>query len=330
MLPVFIHHELNQKPQTGGASKQAYVKACVSQAEKYNEKVILFGDRSMHPYSNNWVDISNFTSEKWSAFLNVFENFSTFPDEWAKGVFKRFFIFEEYMKRKGISKCVILDSDVLVWCDFQKLEFIKEKDVALEIAGDQRMRTLPFENEYRWVACAGVAVMTLAALSDFTDFVIDTYSNYKQLLLEKWNVHVEYRQAGGVCEMSLLYLWLKERSEEYEVLNLGCMVNGILPNMVVNGDGKDWGSDRSYEVMESKGMRECIKVKFIEGMPYVCEIGNPVPVKVLSLHFGGKSKIFMDNFSRGKTYSGLGRCDWNYWILRNKMSKIKSAFKKKG
>lgn len=328
MLPVFIHHELNQKPQTGGAPKQAYVKTCVSQAEKYNEEVILFGDEGMRLYSKNWVDVSDLTSEKWEEFLAVFENFSTYPDAWAKGIFKRFFVFEEYMKEKRIDRCVILDSDVLVWCNFEKLDCLKGVDVALEIEENQRMMTLPFENEYRWNACAGVAVMTLTALCDFTAFVIDTYKQNKSLLLEKWNIHKKYHQAGGVSEMSLLYLWQKARLQQYKILNLGIAQGDILPCITVNGCGKSSENNKNYEVMQSIGLKECIKVKFIEGIPYVREMQKSMLVKVLALHFVGKSKIFMGNFNRGKTYGGGSKCDWYYWVVRNRLSKIKKMIKK--
>ena len=46
VLPVLIHHESNAKPQTGGKKNQAYLRFCIDQACKYNEKVVLIGDEA--------------------------------------------------------------------------------------------------------------------------------------------------------------------------------------------------------------------------------------------------------------------------------------------
>jgi hypothetical protein len=328
MLPVFVHHELNEKPQTGGAPNQAYVKTCISQAKKYNSEVVLFGDESNKSYSEKWVDVSNFTSAKWTEFLETFENFSTYPDSWAKGIFKRFFIIEEYMNTNNIEKCVILDSDVLVWCDFERLDLIKNYDVALEIPEDQKLHALPFDNLYRWAACCGVGVMTRSAISDFTDFCIQTYKTNKPLLLEKWNLHCKYNLAGGICEMSLLYLWIKERQKQYNILNFGKVKNDVAPCIVVNGGTKQYEISNQFATMRNSALQECLQIKFKGQYPYIYDVENHTYIKVLTIHFGGKSKIFMDNFANEKTYFGLVLLDWYYWVLRGKASCVKNAILK--
>lgn len=327
MLPIFIHHETDQKPQTGGGAGQRYVKTCVTQAGKYNPEVILFGDKATKAYSRSWIDVSEFTSEKWEEFLSVFENYSTYPLSWALGIFKRFFIFEEYMKKNRIEKCVILDSDVLVWCSFDNIEFLQEADVALEICEDQRLSSLPFENDYRWGACAGVAVMTLDALCDFTAFTVETYKTNKKLLLEKWDVHRRYHLPGGICEMSLLYLWMKKRSDQYKTVNFGLMRENVLPCVVAGNRGNGYGKTDVFKTEKTGVLRECVSVYFKDKIPYVYGKRNNIPIRVLSIHFGGKTKIFMDNFSRGKTYGGTAMIEWHYWIWRNRLSRIKNKLK---
>lgn len=44
LIPVFVHHE-------GNAS---YVKDCIVQAQKYNERVILFGDKTNREMGSEW------------------------------------------------------------------------------------------------------------------------------------------------------------------------------------------------------------------------------------------------------------------------------------
>lgn len=106
MIPVFIHHELDQKNQTGGKGQQ-YVRNCIEQVKKYNEKVVLFGDLSNKDWCDEWKMVSNFKYERQECFLEAFENYSDYPDARAKGIFKCFFVFEEYMKKQLEGVCNI-------------------------------------------------------------------------------------------------------------------------------------------------------------------------------------------------------------------------------
>lgn len=54
VLPVLIHHESNAKPQTGGKKNQAYLRFCIDQACKYNEKVVLIGDEANQKWCRDW------------------------------------------------------------------------------------------------------------------------------------------------------------------------------------------------------------------------------------------------------------------------------------
>lgn len=321
MIPVLVHHELNQKNQTGGASGQQYVRTCIVQAKRYNEKVVLFGDESNRDWCDEWYDVSDFKYQRWEDFLRVFENYSDYPDAWAKGIFKRFFVFEDYLKRNGLTECVILDSDVLTYINFSNWDELKGIDAAIEIALNQRIERLPYDNGLKWRACVGIGYMKLSVLSEFIDFCIETYANNKQLLMEKWEVHQEYSLSGGLCEMSLLYLWQKQT--DLIVKNIGLRTGDILPVVVVNGRG---GDDRGiYEYALEKRIidHSCVRIKFIEDIPYLRDINTQKDVKVYGLHFGGKTKIFMKGIAEKKRYTYVALAEWYYWELRGKFSKLK-------
>lgn len=197
-IPVLIHHELDEKPQTGGKRNQGYVKDCIIQAKQYYQNVILFGSKGNQSFCEQWCDVSDFNSKKWQEFLAVFENMSTYPDEWARGIFKRFFVFLEYLKETGERECIVLDSDVLIYQDYSELFDFSDIDAAMELPSNQKMEMLPYNNDYRWVACAGVSYFKTEALEDFLDFCIETYKNNKGLLNEKWEIHRKYGLPGGV------------------------------------------------------------------------------------------------------------------------------------
>ena len=44
IIPVMVHHETGEKAQAAGKKNQEYLKYCIAQAKKYNEKVVLLGD----------------------------------------------------------------------------------------------------------------------------------------------------------------------------------------------------------------------------------------------------------------------------------------------
>jgi hypothetical protein len=76
--------------------------------------------------------------------------------------------------------------------------------------------------------------------------------------------------------------------------------------------------------MTNSAFQDCLQIKFKGRYPYIYDVDDHAYIKVLTLHFVGKSKIFMDNFAKEKTYSGLALLDWCYWVLRGKprVSKI--------
>ena len=39
IIPVMVHHETGEKAQAAGKKNQEYLKYCIAQAKKYNEKV---------------------------------------------------------------------------------------------------------------------------------------------------------------------------------------------------------------------------------------------------------------------------------------------------
>ena len=56
IIPVIVHHETGEKPQTGGKKNQEYLRYCIAQAKKYNEKVVLLGDQYNKDWCDDWHD----------------------------------------------------------------------------------------------------------------------------------------------------------------------------------------------------------------------------------------------------------------------------------
>ena len=192
IIPVMVHHETGEKAQAAGKKNQEYLKYCIAQAKKYNEKVVLLGDEYNKAWCDDWHNANDFITEKWTKFHAVFENLSTYPTAWAEGIFKRFFLILEYLERNSFEECVIIDSDVLLYLNVSEYEPFRHCKVAAETPLLQDFAMLEKGNGLKWKTCAGFSYFTTQGLREFTDFCIDMYANHKDVLMKKWDVQYEY------------------------------------------------------------------------------------------------------------------------------------------
>ena len=198
IIPVIVHHETGEKPQTGGKKNQEYLRYCIAQAKKYNEKVVLLGDQYNKDWCDDWHDANDFITDKWKEFHSVFKNLSPYPQAWAEGIFRRFFLILEYLDRYGYDNCVIMDSDILLYTNVSTYEPFRHCKMAAESPLEQDIAVLWKGNGYKWKVCAGVAYFTKQGLIEFTDYCIDMYKNHMDVLMEKWNIHQKYQIYAGV------------------------------------------------------------------------------------------------------------------------------------
>lgn len=324
VIPILIHHETGEKPQTGGGANQEYLKYCILQAKKFNEKVVLFGDEYNKKWCDDWHSINEYDSEKWHHFERVFENlvYSSYTDAWALGIFKRFFIFEEYLKHNGYKECVMMDSDVLIFLNLSEYPQFANCQAAYEIPNTQNLECVDATNDLRMCAIPGVAYFTLEALSEFTSFCIDVYENRRDLIMPKYEAHMKYHIGGGVCEMSILYLFAKLMPKGY-VINLLEEYDGRV--FTGNTVGTD---DLTYDQYELSALTQMKKISFKGEQAYMTlKGGRKIPVN--NIHFGGADKIFIKSlYLYHHVTIGPLASRW-YWKLRGKLRFLKRIFKRK-
>lgn len=273
-IPIFIHHEGNSQ----------YLKEVINQAEEYNECVILFGDKSNAYMTEKWVDVTNFHSNLWDEFMSVYENMSFYSYDYAVQIFKRFFVFYDYIEESNLDGFICLDSDVLVFVNFSTLELIKKYKTALCVPYDQ--------SNMRIAAGAGCSYWTKESLKSFIDFCIYTYKHDRGWLLEKYQYHIDNNMPGGVCEMNLLYKWYIQHEDEtwnwikYNASGVVDQNFGLSENYLQN----------EYE-MDKYNVGKVIK--YVSNQPYfIHQDGHLVPV--WAIHFGGGSKMYIRSFRRFK------------------------------
>ena len=298
IIPVIVHHETGEKPQTGGKKNQEYLRYCIAQAKKYNEKVVLLGDQYNKDWCDDWHDANDFITDKWKEFHSVFKNLSPYPQAWAEGIFRRFFLILEYLDRYGYDNCVIMDSDILLYTNVSTYEPFRHCKMAAESPLEQDIAVLWKGNGYKWKVCAGVAYFTRQGLIEFTDYCIDMYKNHMDVLMEKWNIHQKYQIYGGVAEMSLLYLWVKTLPDgEFLNLLMDDADHCVFDNSIGLPDGYLEGQ---YEFNRRLGVK---KLHWEDGKPYCYTLDGHQKTGLLCLHFVGVTKIFMEGIYEHQDYA---------------------------
>lgn len=273
-VPIIIYHE----------GRQNYLRECINQAKKFNNTVILVGDESNKDMAADyWYCAEDLETDEWREFSRVFCNMSTNPQKFELQCFKRFFMIYALMKKDIIHECVHIDSDVLCYYNFEAFgEFAGRYMASLEIPGKQ--------DKYRWSVGAVTSYWTKEGIVSFCKFITSTYQNNKTLLEEKWSYHRKNNLPGGICDMTLLYLWSKQ-CDETRILNTMADFN-IRENTVV--------IDQNINIIESCTEDEYVydtlfnmkKVIFADGIPYL-QKSDGTKVQALSLHFQGGAKRYM-------------------------------------
>lgn len=207
MMPVVYIH-LGNLP--------AYLKLSVQQARKYNQKVVLISD-TKPDFDCEWIDV-NTVSEDVARLSEVYAHMSTNSKRFELICIKRWIILRNYMLKHNVQLVYYTDSDVMIYDDLQKIHtsYYSGFDVCYTMPADQ-------EN-YRWTASACCSFWTLKAIKAFTDFIFHCYdaAGIKKLE-EKWNYHMKNGINGGVCDMTLLYLF----HDKLNFCSLSTVTNGI-------------------------------------------------------------------------------------------------------
>lgn len=273
-IPIFVFH-IGNPP---------YLKTMIKCAET-NNVVHLIGDKSNREVCSIWAEAEDYIPKLYYEFEKVFEQMSDYSLEFDLNCFKRFFIMYEYMKRNNIPKMMFADSDLMIF--FNISEFYNNNPCSVSLSIPYR------QDNYRWTAQAHCSLWTIESLKDFLIYTIDIYTSHKEKLKEKYQYHCEHSLKGGVCDMTLLYLWSQGRKD---VFNICKVKDGAVFDHCIGQSSNYYDDEYKYNsVLRVK------KVKFINGIPYsFTKDGNKV--RMLALHCQGSSKTVMKDLADGKAY----------------------------
>lgn len=194
-IPVFFTHYGNP-----------YVEIAVRQAQQYNSRVVLLGDEFSEITNVEYYPYQQYANQKTLHMVSVYQHMHTNPNVAHRRYgYLRFFHVLNFMKDHQLQRIFLGDSDLLLYTDVTKIaDAWGTHEVLLCIPLNQP--------EYRWSVSAHASYWTYERLSTFCDFVLQMYTTNTglQRLQEKWQWHQDTNTPGGICSMTLLYLFCQQ------------------------------------------------------------------------------------------------------------------------
>lgn len=263
MIPVVISHRLGVKD-----IDQGYLKHTIQQAQEYNHRVVLIGDNS-----NTYIRVEHHHLSKYNreaeTLATHYEHMSYNRAKFQLWDIQRHFLYKAFMRAESLNKIFTCDSDVMVYSDVTEVEkTLGSYDVALSVAETQW--------KYRWAACAHVSYWTLDTLTEFCEYAQRAYTTPKLLakLREKWGWHQRENKPGGVCDMTLLWLFSRGKN----VVNLAQVRDGATFDDNIN-------VSENYHPDEYRMKAGRKEITWDDNQPYGWNLRLRRPIRFHALHF---------------------------------------------
>ena len=198
--------------------------------------------------------------------------------------FRRFYVIHEFIKELDIDKFVYLDSDILTYVNFSELEALENIDSGMSVPKEQ--------SKYGWVANCGISLWNRKSVTSFLNYCIDVYENHIEMLEEKWDYHKNNQVPGGICDMTLQYLWY-QNNQSCKKINLVDRENemsGVMDfnvNLATNCYKGEYLMNRFVRIK---------KIQIENGQSFLFDRDGE-KVRVFAIHFLGPAKQYMKSYA---------------------------------
>jgi hypothetical protein len=258
-----------------------YLNFSLRSAADFNKQVVMLGDATNRGFWKEHWDSSQIRLPKWDEFKRSYAKMSNYGEFYEMAFWRRPFAVEEWMRSEGIDQAFLLDSDIVTFADYSKVVL-----PALPSGCAAAVCTLQEQGTFSWSSSLHFSYWTLDGLTDFTSFCIEAYrdAGIRRKLEAKYRWHVENRQPGGICEMTMLYLWRKRN--ETKTWNLAKVSDGIVGDMAITTSDNYFSGE--YEMR--RGFKKFI---FKNGVPYGYNKILGKEIRFVCVHCQGYSKRLM-------------------------------------
>ena len=260
-LPIVIVH----------VNDSIYLLHCLMQAMISNpdSKIYLISnDQTKHYQFVEHHNISDYLSGA-EEFASVYKHLHTNEISGNLFTFQRWFILRDFMKKNGLSECIHIDSDIMLYCDInEEQERFSQYDLTLSNS----------KKAYKAYSAHCTFINSFEVLDDLCNFLKNLYVDSELFKL------LESRAAegrGGVSEMTGLYYYTK--FTDYSI--------GFTSDII---DGSVY--DHSIQSADDFGMQDDYKnILWRDGNPYCRHLPTGKEVRLKTIHCQGKAKTLMQS-----------------------------------
>jgi hypothetical protein len=231
-----------------------YMIRSIDCAYENNKNIIVLTDTDFKYKKVTCFKINNY-NKGLVQFESVYKHMSSNSYEFEKRCIDRWFILRNFVVQENIEVCYYTDSDVMIYGDLAVV-YGNYKDY------EATYTLTELQGNYRWAASGCCSYWKAETLTLFCNFILETYSTEKiKTLEEKWTYHQANKIAGGICDMTLLYLF-SQRINFYSLSKIK-NVEVFDHNMLTSENYYP----NEYE-MEGNGNRLIKKIVWENGIPY--------------------------------------------------------------
>ena len=231
-----------------------------------------FESKGMFMHRRIYLQGNDTLTETSKVFGSKYRHRSTNAYEFELISFQRFFIMEQFMKEEGLPSIMYVDSDVTLLADISKYTACRDRcDVIVSTPSEY-----PFNP-----TSAHTSFWKLEGLAEFNTFLLNYYSNTERIaeldnIWEKYKVRIEEEgMKGGICDMTLLGLFLKQNHDRTNISRRFEICNSYLDNSVLIDHKCSFRDDDNFH-------------QDTHGRPYLSTGTSDVPL--ISMHFQGNCK----------------------------------------
>jgi putative methyltransferase (TIGR04325 family) len=246
MIPVILIHF---------GSLPDYLFRSINQLLKYSNEIVLITDADLTIPGVEVVNSSSY-DERVNAFESVYIHMSTNEPNFEKICIKRWLILASYITKNNIDVCYYSDSDVMVYANVN--------DVYPKYQRYDAVYTLPhYQENKRWTASGCCSFWKRETLQGFSNFIIESYIGDRlENLKEKWLYHQKHNLLGGVCDMTLLYLF----SKSINFFSLTKVIDGVTFDQNYT-DSENYFIDEFDLDFDNNAERKVKRIIWKNGMP---------------------------------------------------------------
>lgn len=261
-----------------------YLRIAIKQAHKFNQVFLITDQEETNTEATAVLMIE--LDEEAKAFTRVYHHLSKNPIEFECRCFTRWGMMKALMEKRNIPRVFYCDSDVLLYTAIDG--FFSDYDIVYSTPVEQP----PF----RWSASGHVSIFSYEKLSALWNYMLNTYTHKTETfgeLKSKYKHHLSSGAPGGVCDMTLLYLF----SQKVEVVSMCSVIDGTTFDHNINSSENSIKDEYEMRQVSSPYGPMIIKnIRMVDGVPIGTNLDMDADVAFNSLHFQGVAKSLMGHF----------------------------------